>query len=416
MEYYDQVKEAADLIRAAVAGRFPTHRRWCSARASAISRARWPNAVVDALRLVAALARIARHRPRRPAGGRHLAQQDDCRAGRALSTSTKGTTSRPSPLPFACSGLLGVKTLILTNAAGGVNTSFLQGALMVIDDHINLMGNNPLVGLNDDRFGPRFPDMTEVYFVPPARESPTSAAAAMGAEAAARRLRRSARAQLRDARLRSDICARLVSTRSGCPRCPRRIVARHMGMKVLGISCITNMAAGVLPQPLNHDEVDGNGAARSGSVHRAPGGSHWPALTRWWNTHVAPASTPSRTIRTSRSARRCETADGTIVTGCNVENATYGLTVCAERVAMFKALSEGHRSFTRVAVVADTADRRRHRAARAARFCGSSAATSEVVLANLTEIKGHHRPQDLLPLPFDARLLTRSSKSSRSTE
>ena len=60
-------------------------------------------------------------------------------------------------------GLLGVKTLILTNAAGGVNTGFAQGALMVIDDHINLMGDNPLVGANDERFGPRFPDMTEVY-------------------------------------------------------------------------------------------------------------------------------------------------------------------------------------------------------------------------------------------------------------
>src|SRR5205814_4728426 len=60
-------------------------------------------------------------------------------------------------------GLLGVKTLLLTNAAGGVNTTFSQGALMVIDDHVNLMGQNPLAGPNEDRFGPRFPDMTEVY-------------------------------------------------------------------------------------------------------------------------------------------------------------------------------------------------------------------------------------------------------------
>ena len=99
-----------------------------------------------------------------------------------------------------------------------------------------------------------------------------------------------------------------------------------------------------------------------------------------------------------------QTADGTIITGCNVENATYGLTVCAERVAMFKALSEGHRSFTRVAVVADTAD--------PTPPCGACrqilwefGGDLEVVLANLTEIKGHHRLKDLLPLPFDARLL-----------
>jgi cytidine deaminase len=99
-----------------------------------------------------------------------------------------------------------------------------------------------------------------------------------------------------------------------------------------------------------------------------------------------------------------ETKDGAIITGCNVENATYGLTVCAERVAMFKALSEGHRSFTRVAVVADTAD--------PTPPCGACrqilwefGGDLEVVLANLNEIKGHHRLKDLLPLPFDARLL-----------
>jgi cytidine deaminase len=99
-----------------------------------------------------------------------------------------------------------------------------------------------------------------------------------------------------------------------------------------------------------------------------------------------------------------ETADGTIITGCNIENATYGLTVCAERVAMFKALSEGHRSFVRIAVVADTAD--------PTPPCGACrqilwefGGDLEVFLANLTEDKGTHRMKDLLPLPFDARLL-----------
>jgi cytidine deaminase len=101
-----------------------------------------------------------------------------------------------------------------------------------------------------------------------------------------------------------------------------------------------------------------------------------------------------------------ETADGTVVTGCNIENATYGLTICAERVAMFKALSEGHRAFTRIAVVADTEE--------PTSPCGPCrqilwefGGNLEVILANLTEVKGHHSMAALLPLPFDARLLNR---------
>ncbi|MGE3959211.1 MAG: cytidine deaminase [Vicinamibacterales bacterium] len=99
-----------------------------------------------------------------------------------------------------------------------------------------------------------------------------------------------------------------------------------------------------------------------------------------------------------------QTPDGTIITGCNVENATYGLTVCAERVAMFKALSEGHREFVAVAVVADTQE--------PTPPCGACrqilwefGGDLEVFLANLTEHKGTFRMKDLLPLPFDARLL-----------
>ena len=99
-----------------------------------------------------------------------------------------------------------------------------------------------------------------------------------------------------------------------------------------------------------------------------------------------------------------ETADGTIVTGCNIENATYGLTVCAERVAMFKALSEGHRRFRRVAVVADTSD--------PTPPCGPCrqilwefGGDLEVVLANLRRVTGRMQLKDLLPLPFDRRLL-----------
>ncbi len=99
-----------------------------------------------------------------------------------------------------------------------------------------------------------------------------------------------------------------------------------------------------------------------------------------------------------------ETGDGNVITGCNIENATYGLTICAERVAMFKALSEGHRVFTRIAIVADTES--------PTPPCGACrqilwefGGNLEIELANLREAKGKHQLQNLLPLPFDARLL-----------
>src|SRR6185369_16890481 len=150
-------------------------------------------------------------------------------------------------------GLLGVKLLVLTNAAGGVNTGFAQGALMIIDDHINLTGHNPLVGANDDRLGARFPDMTEVYSRR-LREIADRAGKAMslllphGIYVALLGPSYETPAEIRYLR---TIGADAV----GMSTVPEAIVARHMGMEVLGISCITNMAAGVLPQPLNHDEV-----------------------------------------------------------------------------------------------------------------------------------------------------------------
>ena len=99
-----------------------------------------------------------------------------------------------------------------------------------------------------------------------------------------------------------------------------------------------------------------------------------------------------------------ETAEGVVVTGCNVENATYGLTVCAERVAMFKALSEGHRKFTRVAVVADT-EAPTPPCGACRQILWEFGGNLEVLLANLSDPKGRFRLADLLPLPFDARLL-----------
>jgi cytidine deaminase len=99
-----------------------------------------------------------------------------------------------------------------------------------------------------------------------------------------------------------------------------------------------------------------------------------------------------------------QTADGVVITGCNIENATYGLTLCAERVAMFKALSEGYRAFSRIAIVADT-DAPTPPCGACRQILWEFGGDLEIVLANLTDEKGTHRLKDLLPLPFDARLL-----------
>ena len=150
-------------------------------------------------------------------------------------------------------GTLGVKTLILTNAAGGINLTFKPGTLMLIDDHINLMGSNPLVGDNDERFGPRFPDMSEVYSRR-LRQLAGDAARAQGltlAHGVYVALHGPSYETPAEIRYLRSIGADAV----GMSTAPEAIVARHMGLEVLGISCITNMAAGVLPQPLVHDEV-----------------------------------------------------------------------------------------------------------------------------------------------------------------
>lgn len=150
-------------------------------------------------------------------------------------------------------GRLGVKTLVLTNAAGGINTSFAPGTLMAIDDHINLMGSNPLVGPNEERFGQRFPDMTEVY------SKRLREIAAAGAAAAGVPLRHGIYVALHGPSYETPAEIRYLriigADAVGMSTVPEAIVARHMGIEVLGLSCITNPAAGVLPQPLNHDEV-----------------------------------------------------------------------------------------------------------------------------------------------------------------
>jgi purine-nucleoside phosphorylase len=150
-------------------------------------------------------------------------------------------------------GLLGATVLVLTNAAGGINTSFARGDLMVVDDHINLMGDNPLIGWNDERFGPRFPDMTDVY-APRLR----AMADRVGHEAQVA-LRHGVYAGLAGPSYETPAeiryLRRIGADAVGMSTVPEAIVARHMGIEVLALSCISNMAAGIEQGRLDHAEV-----------------------------------------------------------------------------------------------------------------------------------------------------------------
>lgn len=165
----------------------------------------------------------------------------------------EGYTLEEVTFPIRVLGLLGAKSLVLTNAAGGLNNSYEQGALILISDHLNLMGTNPLLGRNDERFGPRFPDMTEVYdreYI----EAAIAEAHEMGLE-----LRRGIYAALSGPSYETPAEIRMLrllgADAVGMSTVPEAIVARQMGLRVLGFSCITNMAAGVLDKPINHEEV-----------------------------------------------------------------------------------------------------------------------------------------------------------------
>jgi len=159
--------------------------------------------------------------------------------------------------PVRTFGLLGVKTLILTNAAGGINVQLAQGALMVISDHLNLMGVNPLRGPNDERFGPRFPDMTTVYSHE-LQELVVEEARAINVE-----VRRGKYGALSGPSYETPaeitMLRELGADAVGMSTVPEAIVARHMGLEVLGISCITNMAAGISDEPISHEEVMATG-------------------------------------------------------------------------------------------------------------------------------------------------------------
>lgn len=165
----------------------------------------------------------------------------------------EGYTPQQAAFPTRVMRLLGAHSMVITNAAGGINLSYSQGTLVAIADHLNLQGVNPLTGHNDDAWGPRFPDMTEAYSLG-YRAIARNAAAALGFQlpegvyAALAGPNYETPAEIRYLRA---IGADLV----GMSTVPEVIVANHMGMRVLAISCVTNMAAGVLDQKIDHEEV-----------------------------------------------------------------------------------------------------------------------------------------------------------------
>ena len=165
----------------------------------------------------------------------------------------EGLSQQEITLPVRVLAALGVKTLVLTNACGGVNTSFHPGDLMLISDHINLSGSNPLIGPNLDAFGPRFPDMSDLYTATlrsAIKEKATAAGIFLqeGVYGMYSGPNYETPAEIRMYRI-------LGADTVGMSTVPEALVAGQCGLQVVGISCITNMAAGVLPVKLSHAEV-----------------------------------------------------------------------------------------------------------------------------------------------------------------
>ena len=165
----------------------------------------------------------------------------------------EGLPQQEITLPIRVLAALGVKTVVLTNACGGVNLSFKPGDLMLISDHINYSGANPLIGPNMDEFGPRFPDMSDLYTAAlraQIKEKAKEAGIALqeGVYAMYSGPNYETPAEIRMFRI-------LGADTVGMSTVPEAIVAGHCGMQVVGVSCVTNMAAGVLPVKLSHAEV-----------------------------------------------------------------------------------------------------------------------------------------------------------------
>ncbi len=165
----------------------------------------------------------------------------------------EGYTLKQVIFPMRVFARMGIRAVILTNAAGGISRDYKQGCLVVLRDHINLQGSNPLIGPNDERFGPRFHDMTQAYWKP-YREAALEEGRRLGIE-----IHEGVYAAFTGPSYETPAEIHAVRTigadLAGMSTVPEVIAARHMGIKVLGISCVTNMAAGILDQPIHHEEV-----------------------------------------------------------------------------------------------------------------------------------------------------------------
>jgi purine-nucleoside phosphorylase len=165
----------------------------------------------------------------------------------------EGYSMREVIFPMRVMARMGIRAVVLTNAAGGINTNFKQGCLVVLRDHINLQGTNPLIGPNDERFGPRFPDMTQVYW------KPYQAIALQDGKRLGIEIAEGVYAALTGPSYETPAEIRYLRTIGadliGMSTVPEAIAAAHLGIRVLGISCVTNMAAGILDQPITTEEV-----------------------------------------------------------------------------------------------------------------------------------------------------------------
>ncbi|MGL6168369.1 MAG: purine-nucleoside phosphorylase [Fusobacteriaceae bacterium] len=165
----------------------------------------------------------------------------------------EGYTMKEVTYPQYVFKKFGIETMIVSNAAGGANRSFKPGTLMIINDHINLFGTNPLIGRNDERFGPRFPDMSETY----------SKALIEKAKLVANRLNIEfqegvycgSTGPTYETRAEVSMMIEMGASAVGMSTVPESIIANYLGIKILGISCITNMATGIATKPHSHEEV-----------------------------------------------------------------------------------------------------------------------------------------------------------------